>query len=77
MVSEVEIIGQLHRDQKQIFESLEEGILLIQENEITFNNQLFEKIQNRYSSLEGDILDQKILKIYRSGEEQSSSRQIE
>jgi hypothetical protein len=50
-----------------MFESLQEGIVVIQNESITFSNIIFDSIQ---SGSNQEILDQKIYKVYRNGDEE-------
>jgi formylmethanofuran dehydrogenase subunit E-like metal-binding protein len=43
-MQEVSLVKRVQKEQKEIFESLEEGILLIKENEIAFSNSIFNDI---------------------------------
>ena len=42
MVKEMKIAQELQIEQQQLFESLEEGIILIKENEISLKNSIFD-----------------------------------
>jgi hypothetical protein len=49
-----------------MFESLEEGIMLLKENEISFSNSIFDQILNKPIMENSDqTLDQKIFKVFR------------
>ena len=50
-----------------MFESLQEGIVVIQNESITFSNIIFDSIQ---SGSNQEMLDQKIYKVYRNGDEE-------
>jgi hypothetical protein len=48
MMQEVSLVKRVQKEQKEIFESLEEGILLIKENEIAFSNSIFNDIIQKF-----------------------------
>ena len=50
-----------------MFKSLQEGIVVIQNESITFSNIIFDSIQ---SGSNQEMLDQKIYKVYRNGDEE-------
>ncbi len=58
-----------------MFESLEEGIVLIKKNQITFSNTIFDQILNKNedSTINELVLDLKVFKIFRKGDFDNSS----
>ena len=58
---------------QEIFESLREGIVVIQDGAISFKNSIFESICNNNI---GNLLDLKLFKVYRKNQSPQTERQF-
>ena len=77
MMQEASLVQELQKEQKQMLESLEEGIVLLRANEISFSNSIFDQILRRG---EDDIdpsklMDKKVFMVYRKDNEDVAGSQ--
>ena len=70
IIKKNELEQKMTREQNEIFENLEEGILLLKDNTINFSNQIFKNIFKDINVI-GDhdevtdaILDMKVFKLF-------------
>ena len=72
MMQEVSVIKEVQKEQTQILQSLEEGIILMKKNELAFTNQIFDQILKKEGeeTLNRELLmDKKIFRVYRNDNE--------
>ena len=72
MMSEASLVPELQKEQQQMLGSLEEGIVLLRANEISFSNSIFDQILSRREDQidQSTLMDKKVFQIYRKDNEQ-------
>lgn len=71
MMQEVSVLKEVQKEQTQIMQSLEEGIILMKQNELAFTNQIFDQILKKENeTIDNNLLmDKKIFRVYRNDNE--------
>ena len=66
------MVQELQKEQQQMLGSLEEGIVLLRANEISFSNSIFDQILSRREDQidQSTLMDKKVFQIYRKDNEQ-------
>jgi len=72
MMQEASLVQELQKEQQQMLGSLEEGIVLLRANEISFSNSIFDQILSRREDQidQSTLMDKKVFQIYRKDNEQ-------
>ena len=70
-MQEVSVLKEVQKEQTQIMQSLEEGIILMKQNEVAFTNQIFDQILKKENETIDNnlLLDKKIFRVYRNDNE--------